>query len=510
VAALGIALVLVVARRCRRYEATAIAALRGRLRVFVALVVAVILALNVVEWGREELTIARLPEPARGAPSVLLVVVDSITPDDLSILGASPLATPTLDRLARAGVLFASAFATSSTAGPTFASILGARSALTLAAALRSRGYQTAAFSADPVGFTSVMEAGRGFIRFDEHADSVAEALSASSYGRVLSRIMLRLGFRQFWGKQLARRDAADVNAHALRWLRGHRTRPFLAVLSYTDPKAPYPSPEHRDLFRRSESPGEAMCRLIAHRYSETGEEIAPEVLAQALVDRRRAVVAVDLEVGRLLAALAAEGLDRNLVVVVVGAHGESVGRSGRFSHGNALHREQIQVPLIVWWPAGAPAGRRVEATVTTAALPATIMEIAGGSGAVRLPGVSLTTLWSTAEPAGERLCARGELEKLPPSGPVFPPYHRTVTSLVCGEWHYIVHQRYEEEFVRVADGAHGVRWQRLIHPANAEELYDWRRDGDERQDLARTAVAKSLLPTLRRRIPRGGAGAER
>ena len=83
----------------------------------------------------------------------------------------------------------------------------------------------------------------------------------------------------------------------------------------------------------------------------------------------------VDREIGRLLASLPASPAGR--IVAVVGDHGEMLGEHGEKEHGIFLYRAALEVPLILSGP-GVPAGRTVDATVGSRALPATLLALAG------------------------------------------------------------------------------------------------------------------------------------
>ena len=60
----------------------------------------------------------------------------------------------------------------------------------------------------------------------------------------------------------------------------------------------------------------------------------------------------VDDCVGRMLAALEANGLAENTIVVFASDHGDNLGSHGLVQKGN-LHEESVRIPLIVRWPAG-------------------------------------------------------------------------------------------------------------------------------------------------------------
>ncbi len=67
----------------------------------------------------------------------------------------------------------------------------------------------------------------------------------------------------------------------------------------------------------------------------------------------------VDDAVGRMLAALDANGLAEDTIVVFTSDHGDYLGSHGRVQKGD-LHEESVRIPLIVRTPSLAARGRRL------------------------------------------------------------------------------------------------------------------------------------------------------
>ncbi len=86
-----------------------------------------------------------------------------------------------------------------------------------------------------------------------------------------------------------------------------------------------------------------------------------------------------DLWIGRLIDGIREAAGDRPVVFLVTSDHGEYFLERGRFGHGKHVYRELVHVPLILAGdhPAISP-GQRVSAFVETAAIPATLMDLAG------------------------------------------------------------------------------------------------------------------------------------
>ena len=115
-----------------------------------------------------------------------------------------------------------------------------------------------------------------------------------------------------------------------------------------------------------------------------------------------------DDDLGRLMQALDQRGLSPNTLVIITSDHGESLGQHGLTYHGQALYRELIHVPLVIFYPGHVPAGVKVPRPVTNAAIPATIMDILGARTQQNIfPSSSLSALWQTGggDVTGPILC---------------------------------------------------------------------------------------------------------
>jgi arylsulfatase A-like enzyme len=128
------------------------------------------------------------PLPAPGSPNVLLIVLDTVRADHLSLYGYSRRTTPNLDRLARQGIRFDAARSTAAWTLPSHASMFTGRwprelgmnlfvpldkSYPTLADFLSSRGYATGGFVANLDYCSWGTGLGRGFTRYEDHVLSI-------------------------------------------------------------------------------------------------------------------------------------------------------------------------------------------------------------------------------------------------------------------------------------------------------------------------------------------------
>jgi len=105
-----------------------------------------------------------------------------------------------------------------------------------------------------------------------------------------------------------------------------------------------------------------------------------------------------DEVVGRLLDALEEHGLERSTLVVVTSDHGEGLMDHDELQHGFHLYPELLHVPLIVRFPEGAHAGRRVADPVRSIDVMPTVLDALGLPSPDVAQGASLLPLLAREE----------------------------------------------------------------------------------------------------------------
>jgi arylsulfatase A-like enzyme/Flp pilus assembly protein TadD len=281
--------------------------------------------------------------PRTVPPNVILITIDTVRADHIGCYGARGVSTPTIDGLARDGIVFDRAIAQVPLTFPSHAAIMtglypfqnGAQDFTsppldprfrTIAQALREHGYSTGAVVSS-FALDHSWGLARGFDFYDD-------AFSQESYKK------RDLG--------LVERKAEESVTHALSWLRKAPKRPFFLWLHLYDPHSPYDPPEP---FR---------SRFADHPYD--GE-----------------IAYADQQLGRLIEWLKSARLYDRTLVIVASDHGESLGDHGEKEHGFFLYNSTLRVPLIVKPPAKSEykAGR-VPDPAELLGIPATILRIAG------------------------------------------------------------------------------------------------------------------------------------
>jgi arylsulfatase A-like enzyme len=475
--ALGLAAVLT--RWFGKHETTVVRFFGRTLRVVAAMSVLALVTIRGGQWLQERLAVARLPPAAAGAPNILVIVVDTLRADHLSTYGYARATSPSIDRLAQQGVLFENAISTSSWTLPSHASLVTGRYTyehgaekrplddryLTIAEALRARGYRTGAFSANLDYFNRTQGFARGFIHFEDYFQSLADMVLRTLYGREARKYLVP--YLDLEGV-VGRKRAPDINRAVLRWLQRNRDKPFLAFLNYFDTHDPYLAPPpYCNTFATANGSRDRFPRgLLALRTPPTPEQVRAETDAYD-----GAILYMDHCIDQLLSELRQRGLLENTFIFFTSDHGESLGEHGLLRHQNALYRELIHVPLIIVNPGVVPAGVRVAQPVSNAALAATAMDFVGAGDQVPFPQSSLAEFWRTPAGPANWPSPIAELAQFPFARLTLrPSYYGAMKSVVSPQWHYIIHDKF------------GV------------QLYDWRNDPDEVHDLAQQPDVQDVV----------------
>ena len=456
---------------------------------------------------QEHRELSALPVGPPNAPNVLVIVVDTLRADRLSSYGYARATSPNIDRIAREGVLFENAIAPCSWSYPSHISLLtgeyeyehgignvppmpvfgpAPKFGPTLGEVLEAQGYRTAAFSANRTFFSRDLGFTRGFTHFEDYFHSPADMFVRTVYGKEFARIYLvrsdkskpkRLlrwlhfdslldpdeeGSAVHGGAMGVRKRASVVNQELLRWIDSGSQHPFFAFINYFDVHSPYGGP---------------------YGFKQAGWAKGP-----ASEQYDKSVEYVDDMFGQLMNELSRRGLTRNTILVLTSDHGESLGQHGLSTHGAALYRELIRVPLIFRYPGHVPEGIRVAASVSNAAIAATIMQELGFD-TQQFPTSSVAPLWSLQPPrswpdpiselAQNDFTRERAWENAVPTANSGP-----MKSLVSGQFHVIVHQ------------------------IAGNQLYDWTHDPNESNNLVNTPegqeIAHKLVSSLEAQVSGG------
>lgn len=332
--------------------------------------------------------------------SAILVLIDTLRADRMSLYGAQRPTTPVLDALAERAVVFDSAVSNSTWTLPAVAGLLSGRYLdagvldhglrRSLVQQLRDAGFRTAAFTEGgfvsrhfgfDLGFETFRE--QEFVNPLVDTEPPADHVPAVEPGREIDKTF----------------ELAET------WLRGVGDAPFFLMVHTYEPHTPY----QRDTFAASLDRGGLgpVFDIVAAAMAVKGMLRLGETrlaYVRALYDG--GVLESDRHVGELLATLDSLGLADDTLVVVTSDHGEDLGDRDPpmpGSHGHAVYDEQALVPLLVYDPTRRFPLSRVGWQVRTIDTMHTILDRLGLPPADGGRGRSLVPLMEGAE-AGHRI----------------------------------------------------------------------------------------------------------
>lgn len=376
-----------------------------------------------------------------GPPNIVLIVMDTVRADRLSLYGHERMTTPRLEEFAKDAIVFDRAYATSSwtvaSHGSLFTGLLPVTHQATqentrldeeldtLAELLSEAGYETAAFTNNS-WISNVTSLSQGFEKLEpmwklSPAD-VGESEAAADGERA--------------GLAHATNRAVD------QWLRSREThRPFFLFINYIEAHWPYrPAQAHRDRFTAGFAPMLMQrSRFSAIQWYIRGRSARPPILAarKALYDAT--VRSLDDIIGELLDILYATVPLDNTLIVITSDHGENLGEHGHQGHSFSLYDATLRIPLLIRSPNREGAGTRRDDPVQ---LTDVFMTIARASGLEHLdPRAEGFDLLAGPVPAdrpliGEYYHPKTYLSRFPKTGKVraiVAPFERRLRSIQVG-----------------------------------------------------------------------------
>ena len=305
--------------------------------------------------------------------AVFFIVVDTLRPDRLSCYGYQAHQTPNIDRLARRGVRFEYAQSVASWTIP-------------------SMGAMFTSLYPTQLGLVEKKAPAQKRFRWNEKRKQVAPTLSLtektlaevlSEYGLLTAAFVdqpglvvgegFLQGFSDFYypfDTDSIRRRLPGDKMKPKRWL------PFLTNAAYIDLSLVLKFDEW--LSRHADDKMFVWVHLLTpHRpYNPpAGFEPGEEHKSNLSMMYNGEVLFSDNLIGRLIQSIEDHvGWSRS-VVIFTSDHGEAFGEHGMYDHGHSLHKEVINVPLIIVAP-NFPAGKVISSYVRTIDYYPTILEL--------------------------------------------------------------------------------------------------------------------------------------
>jgi uncharacterized sulfatase len=429
--------------------------------------------------GAVPLSAARRRRP----PNIIVVLADDLGYGDLASYGSKLIATPNLDRMAAEGLRMTDFYASANICTPSRAGLLTGRypirtglayqviqatdtnglppSEVTIAEALKP-GYATALIGKWHLGHVAPFwpPTVQGFDLF---------------FGLPYSHDMKPLAlYSAQRGVELTKEDVDFPRLterffdRSLRFIEANQKRPFFLTLALTAPHLSLdPHPDHAGKSR-------------AAAYGDVVEE-------------------VDSQIGRLLAKLAAMGLDDDTIVVVTSDNGPWFeGSAGplRDRKGGAAWEGGYRVPLIVRAPGRVPAGRASNALAMNIDLLPTFLSMAGRNlpSGVILDGRDLSRVWREGAPSPHEELVLFDNER--------------VAAIRTDRWKYVGRSYYRTYDLPLARLGSNLLFDLRADPAEAYNLAsahpDVLKDMRARFDRARSAFEPLGLKKAPDKLPGG------
>ena len=403
------------------------ASIPGRsLAVWVSLV-AVAIAMSPALKQRPLLTASTHPVAAArsGVPNVILISLDTVRADHLSLYGYARDTSPNLQKFAQEATVFINAISPSDMTLSSHASMFtglyasqhGAHAALgrgteglviadqyglrlpensqTMATILSDRGYRTIGIVANITYLQHAFRLDQGFQYYSQPNPILLLQQQERGYLRTnLSQLLGHFCPRAMSDLSYVR--AADINREAFQLLQREQTakRPLFLFLNYMDAHQPYFPPTPYD----SRYPGKDP-NLTKDQYWDIECDALALTRPYTARDRQRdesqydgGIAYMDASLNSLLAQLKDLGLYDNSLIIITSDHGQSFGEKQLVGHGSSMYQEQVHVPLIVKYPGQSQRAVRSDLVSLVDLLP-TVLDLLGEKVPSSLPGRSLRTL---------------------------------------------------------------------------------------------------------------------
>jgi arylsulfatase A-like enzyme len=412
---LAAALGHVLGRLAGRHERPFLTGIRRTLPVIVLIEAGVAAACSFPLLARDHVFRAPMPTPPGQAPpsNVLLIVLDTVRAQSLSLHGYGRETSPNLARLAERGVRFQQACSTAPWTFPSHASLFTGRwphelkvgenrpldaTYRTLAEFLAARGFRTGGFVANTFFCNSWYGLARGFDRYEDFYDddvaiSWSEILRCTTLGQ---RLLTLLGVST--ADHRVRKDAARINQDFLDWLSESAGQPFFAFLNYFDAHSPYMLPSGQQRRLGTPEPTAEEQATLQRWDDRPKQKISPGETRLIRDAYDECLAYLDDRLGRLFEELERRGLADQTLVILTSDHGEHLGEHGLFGHGKSLYAQETHVPLIVVPPRsrlGSVSRTIVREPVSLRDIPATILDLLSITDSSPFPGSSLARHWN-------------------------------------------------------------------------------------------------------------------
>jgi arylsulfatase A-like enzyme len=320
--------------------------------------------------------------------SIVLLVIDAMNAQRMSMYGYNRPTTPTLDKLARDGLLLPNYVSNSSWTRPSFTTIItGLTKAqhqvelngkpvdpdlVTLAERFRARGYRTAAFIGNPL-IREMWGFGQGFQVFEDIV-----SMKTKAYPR--DRMLID--------------KATD-------WLKRVKDKPFFLTFFLTAPHPPYRPPQDPRRFLKTVAPG----KINEHPFKEYKKPLPKDEHDRIVAAYDDETAYVDWQISRLLEFLDQSGLRKRTAIIVTADHGELFGEHNSYLHAYHMWEPALRVPFILNAPGMPQTGIYDDRAFTHVDIAPTLFDLTGVEpGENEFTGVSIVEALKDRNSMEERI----------------------------------------------------------------------------------------------------------
>jgi arylsulfatase A-like enzyme len=333
-------------------------------------------------------------------PNLLLLGIDSLRADHMSLYGYHRLTTPHIDKLAQGGTVFEFSFSPSIPTTPGYASMLSgldcfgtnvvalrhegpmADNVVTLAEVLKAQGYNTTS-----IGFEG-NPASRGFDKYINY-----------------------VGWGSFEeGRSPKAENLNDVAIPELERL-AKEDKPFFLFLRHMDPHSPYlpPEPFERIFYGGDElDPNNDSLKPVYEfkpfadyftSWFPPGCTDKEYIIAQY----DGAIAYMDACIQNIFTKLEVLGIEGETLIVITSDHGETLHDHQCWYDHHGLYDCTLRVPLVFYYPGKVPANKRYSDYCQLKDVMPTTLELMGIEHDLKFDGTSLMPLmkgqWREPEP---------------------------------------------------------------------------------------------------------------
>lgn len=353
-------------------------------------------------------------------PNIIVVLVDDMRWDEFGAAGHAYLKTPNIDRLAKEGVMFANAFATTPLCSPSRACFLTGQYAHTngivdnTARDAQSHKLMTFAWALDSQGYDNAFLGKWHMGNDDSPRPGWDHWVALKGQGEAVDPNLNIDGKRQ----QIKGYVTDVLTDFALKFIQKEREGPFLLYLSH---KALHPNlvqandgsvtsigeggfiaaDRHKGLYSDKIFPRRpnafvppldkpALMRTIGDLPplgAETGTK------ESTIRDRGEMLMAVDESLGQLMVLLESRDQLDNTIIVFASDHGYWYGEHGLNDERRLAYEESIRIPLLIRYGRAVKGGQRKDELVQSIDVVPTLLQWAGSTIGPFIEGRSLVPL---------------------------------------------------------------------------------------------------------------------